>query len=300
MHGVHPILPTPFLEDGTLDLASLKKLIDFQADVGVQGVAILGFLGEAHKLSAAERQTVTETVIEQAAGRLEVSVGVRAFGAAGAIEQAQAAESLGAHAVFVAPIGVQNDNALEGFYRQVADAISIPLLLHDYPASFGTKLSTQLIARLVNDVPGITGIKAEDPPVLQKLTTLMEQTGGQIESFGGLGGEYFLEELRRGARGIMTGFAYPEILLAIYEHHAAGRSEAAAAVFDKYASLIRYEFQPGVGLAFRKHIYVKRGIFATTFVRPPGVGLDATTQDELDELVARMGLAYASTPEEVG
>ncbi len=300
MHGVHPILPTPFLASGELDIPSLRKLIDFQAAVGVHGVAILGFLGEAHKLSGPERQTVTETVLEQAQGKLQVSVGVRAFGAAGAIEQATAAERAGADAVFVAPIGMQNDDALEGFYREVSGAIGIPLLLHDYPASFGTKLSTNLIARLVNDVPGIIGIKAEDPPVLQKLTALMEQTDGRIESFGGLGGEYFLEELARGARGIMTGFAYPEILLAIYEHHAAGRHDDAAAVFDKYASLIRYEFQPGVGLAFRKHIYAKRGIFATTFVRAPGASLDATTQQELDGLVARMGLTYASGPEAVG
>lgn len=290
--GVYPILPTPFTDSGAVDVDSVRSLIDFCARMGVQGTAILGFLGEAHKLSSPERRRVVETVIDQSGAGLPTWVGVRAFGAAGAIEQAQEAEDLGAEAVFVAPIGVQDDGALFDFYAEVAAAIDVPIVIHDYPASFGTVLSAPLIARMAKEIPGVSRLKLEDPPVLQKLSKLRELAGDRLAIFGGLGGEYFLEELQRGANGIMTGFAFPEILVTIQERFDAGDHAGAAEAFDRYMPLIRYEFQPKIGLALRKHIYRRRGAIATTAVRKPGGSLDAATEAELDAIVARVGLTW--------
>lgn len=288
--GVYPILPTPFLEDGELDIESVRRLIDFQKAVGVSGVAILGFLGEAHKLAESERQTVVKTVVEQAAGELEVWVGVRALGTMGCIEQAKGAESLGATAVFVAPISIQNDNALYQHFKSVQEAISVPVIIHDFPANFGVEVSAELVGRLGRD--GICPyIKLEEPPVGPKLTKIRELSGDTVGIFGGLGGVYFLEELERGANGIMTGFAFPEVLVKIYELYASGEHDAAARTFDHYAPLLRYEFQPKIGLAYRKHIYQRRGIFTSTFVRPPGMGMDGYTEAELERTIARTGLS---------
>ena len=287
--GVNPILPTPFTDGGALDVASLERLIDFQLEAGVDGVAILGFLGEAHKLAEAERRTVVQTVVARAAGKIPVWVGVRALGTAGAVEQARAAQELGASAVFVAPIAPQSDAALYQHYRAVAQAIEVPVILHDYPASFGISLSPELVARLAND--GFAPyIKLEDPPVLTKLSRIRELTEGRIGVFGGLGGEYFLEELQRGAVGIMTGFAFPEVLVRIYRQFRAGDVPGAARTFDHYMPLIRYEFQPKIGLAFRKHIYRRRGVFTSEFIRPPGMALDDVSRDELESIVTRVGL----------
>ena len=289
LHGVNPILPTPFLGGGGLDGESLERLIDVQVGVGVDGVAILGFLGEAHKLSDAERREVVETVVRRVAGRFPVWVGVRALGTAGAVEQALAAQQLGAGAVFVAPIAPQSDAALYQHFRAVAEAVEVPVILHDYPASFGISLSAELVARLANE--GFAPyIKLEDPPVLPKLSRILGLTGGSIGVFGGLGGEYFLEELQRGARGIMTGFAFPEVLVRIYRQFVAGDVAGAARTFDHYMPLIRYEFQPGIGLAMRKHVYHRRGVFSSTFIRPPGVPLDDVSRDELEDIIARVGL----------
>lgn len=298
LHGVNPILPTPFREDGSLDVPSLRRLIDFQREAGVHGVAILGFMGEAHKLSEEERTTVVRTVVEQAAGDFPVWVGVRALGTAGAIEQAVAAERLGASAVFVAPIAPQNDAALHAHFASVADAVSIPVILHDFPESFGITLSPELIAGLAK-AGKAPYIKLEDPPVLPKMSRILKLSEGTIGIFGGLGGEYFLEELQRGAVGIMTGFAYPEVLVRIYEAYRAGDEATAAATFDKYMPLIRYEFQPKIGLAFRKHIYRRRGVFASTFVRPPGMTMDAVDVAELEAIVRRVGLPLAPGVAEV-
>jgi 4-hydroxy-tetrahydrodipicolinate synthase len=289
--GVFPILPTPFTNDGSIDEKSLRRLIKFELEAGVHGLSILGFMGEAHKLSNAERNEVIEIVVDAADGAIPTWVGVRSLGAAGAIEQAREAQELGAEAVFVAPIGIQNDNVIFDYYDAVAEAIDIPVVIHDFPESFGTTLSAELIARMAIEIGGVQYIKLEEPPVLMKLSRVLELAPDKIGVFGGLGGEYFLEELQRGARGIMTGFAFPEVLVAIYETFLSGDEALAARIFDRYMPLIRYEFQPKIGLAFRKFVYARRGILDSRFVRKPGAGIDERTERELEAIVERVGLS---------
>ncbi len=289
-HGVFPILPTPFTASGQVDEVSLRRLIDFEIKIGVHGVSILGFMGESHKMAESERKLVINTVVDQAAGAIPTWVGVRAFGTAGAIEQALESQELGAGCVFVAPISIQNDQALFDHYGAVARAVEIPVMIHDFPESFGTLLSADLIARIANEIPNVSYIKLEELPVLDKLTKIRSLTKESFGIFGGLGGEYFLEELQRGANGIMTGFAFPEVLIGIYNAYRAGDIKRAAGIFDRYMPLIRYEFQPQIGLAYRKFIYHKRGILASQFIRPPGKKLDAYTEGELTGIIERVGL----------
>lgn len=287
--GVYTICPTPFTEDGAIDIESIGSLVEFLARCGVHGLAILGFLGEAHKLAENERTAVIDAFVAASAGRLPIWVGVRALGTAGAIEQAQEAEAHGASAVFVAPLSPANDAILFEHYTRVARAVKMPVIIHDFPASFGTVISPDVITRLGTE-GGVHMIKMEEVPVLQKLSQVHKAAGEQMRIFGGLGGVYFLEELQRGAVGTMTGFAFPEILVAIYEKFAAGEMQQAARIFDRYCSLIRYEFQPRIGLALRKHIYRRRGAIASEFIRSPGARLDPISQAELEALVERQGL----------
>jgi len=289
LQGVLPILPTPFTDDGAVDETSLRRLIDFELEVGVHGVSILGFMGEAHRLSTAERRHIVSTAVDQADGAFPTWVGVLAFGAAGAIEQAREAQELGAAGVFVAPIAVQNDQVIFDYYASVADALEIPVAVHDFPESFGTTLSPDLIARMAGEIRGVQYIKLEDCPVLAKMSRIQALAPDSIGIFGGLGGVYFLEELQRGSRGIMTGFAFPEVLLAVYEAFRAGDPGRAAAIFDRYVPLIRYEFQPKIGLAYRKFVYHRRGVIDSTFIRPPGLQIDDTTRAELAAIIERVG-----------
>lgn len=290
--GVHPIVPTPFLASGELDLASVERLVEHQVAAGVQGIAILGFMGEAHKLRSAERRSVIETAVAKAAGRIVVWVGIRAFGTAGAIEQVQEAEALGANAVFVAPIAPGAPAVIERHYREVAAATALPVAIHDYPSEFGITIPADLIARLAND--GVTPyLKAEDPPVLEKQRRILEQAPGRIGVFGGLGGQWVFEELVNGAAGVMTGLAFPEVLVDIVTRYQAGDEDGAAAVFDRVLPLIRYEFQPGIGVALRKHVFERRGVFSTTTVRPPSPPVDAATIEEFEAIARRVGLDVA-------
>ncbi len=288
--GVYTICPTPFREDLSVDVDSIATLVDFQIEAGVTGLAILGFMGEAHKLSVAERRTVIETFMAAARGRLPVWVGVRALGIAGALEQAREAAELGAAAVFVAPLDNASDALLFDYYASLADALTIPVVIHDFPDSFGTELKAELIARLGLE-SSVGFIKMEEPPVAQKISRIRDLAGDRMRIFGGLGGVYFLEELQRGAIGTMTGFAFPEILLRIYAHHTSGDVVAAARTFDRYCPLIRYEFQPKIGIALRKYTYRRRGAIACDAVRAPGARIDPRSAAELDAIVARVGLS---------
>ncbi|MGV2907835.1 dihydrodipicolinate synthase family protein [Achromobacter sp. AGC25] len=293
--GVFTICPTPFDDALKVDADSIRTLVDFLLETGVTGLAILGFLGELHKLSNEERRQVLKTFVDHTDGRVPVWVGVRAHGIAGAIEQAREAQDLGAAAVFAAPLDNANDALLFDYYKAVADAVRIPVVIHDFPDSFGTEIRPEVVARLGRE-GGVHMIKMEEPPVAQKISRIRELVPDEdMLIFGGLGGVYFLEELQRGAVGTMTGFAFPEILVAIYERYARGDKAGAAAIFDRYCPLIRYEFQPKIGLALRKYVYQRRGAIKSYALRSPGMRIDPVTAAELEATVARVGLSLAAT-----
>jgi len=293
--GVFTICPTPFDDALKVDADSIRTLVDFLLETGVTGLAILGFLGELHKLSNVERRQVLETFVKHTDGRVPVWVGVRAHGIAGAIEQAREAQDLGAAAVFAAPLDNANDALLFDYYKAVANAVKIPVVIHDFPDSFGTEIRPEVVARLGRE-GGVHMIKMEEPPVAQKISRIRELVPDEdMKIFGGLGGVYFLEELQRGAVGTMTGFAFPEILVAIYDRYARGDKAGAAAIFDRYCPLIRYEFQPKIGLALRKYVYQRRGAIKSYALRAPGMRIDPVTAAELEATVARVGLSLAAT-----
>ena len=292
--GVFTICPTPFDDTLRVDTESIKSLVDFLIDTGITGLAILGFLGELHKLSNAERRLVTETFIKHTKGRVPVWVGVRAHGITGAIEQAQEAQDAGAEAVFAAPLDNAGDALLFDYYKAIADAIKIPVVSHDFPDSFSTEIRPEVVARLGRE-GGVHMIKMEEPPVGPKISRIRELAGDDaMKIFGGLGGLFFLEELQRGAVGTMTGFAYPEVLVEIYNRFAAGDQAGAAAIFDRYCPLIRYEFQPKLGLALRKHVYQQRGAIKSRAIRAPGMQIDALSVKELEATIARVGLSVTA------
>jgi 4-hydroxy-tetrahydrodipicolinate synthase len=141
------------------------------------------------------------------------------------------------------------------------------------------------LARLVEAIPTLTAIKLEEPPSPQKLSQVLALTGDRVAVFGGLGGLFFLEELRRGGRGAMTGYAFPEALVEIYAAHMAGDHQRAAAVFYHHLPLIRFEAQVGLGLGIRKEILRRRGAIQTATVRSPAPAIDAQTWQELDDLL---------------
>ena len=293
--GVFIIAATPFADDGTLDLDSLARLIEFYVGAGVHGLTMLGMMGEAPKLTFEESCLVVEHTVRCVAGDVPVVVGVSNPGLANVAQLTGIAMSAGAAGVMIAPpAGLATDEQIEGYLHQVCDTLGqgVPVVLQDYPQATGVHLSVSLLNRLVDDLPQIKVLKQEDCPGLGKLTRLRASAERyrrrRVSILVGNGALYYPLELARGADGAMTGFAFPEVLVEIYERFAAGRTEEAFDLYDAYLPLIRYEQQPGIGLAIRKEILHRRGVLASPKVRPPGARLDETDRAELEGLLARV------------
>jgi 4-hydroxy-tetrahydrodipicolinate synthase len=292
--GIFHILATPFTDDGALDAAGLPRLVERALATGVAGVTILGIAGEAHRLTDEERRRVVETVVKEVAGRVPVVVGVSAGGTHLACAFARASREHGADAVMVAPPnGVKNLEAVADYYRAVADAARLPVVVQDEPVTTQVTMPAPFIARLVAEIPAAQALKLEEAPTLPKITRLRALVERDVAIFGGLGGVYFFEELSRGAAGAMTGFPYPEALGAIREHFVAGRRDEARALFYRWLPLIRFESQPGAvpgtSLAIRKEILRRRGWIGSACVRPPAAALDRETLEELTEVMGACG-----------
>jgi 4-hydroxy-tetrahydrodipicolinate synthase len=293
--GVFNITPTPFHPDGALDLTSLTRLTHFTREAGVNGMTILGVLGEADKLTDLERDRVIEGTLEAAGSGLPICVGTTHAGTDGCIAFSKRAQMLGAQAVMVAPpkLARTNDAALRAHYVAVAEALDIPVVVQDFPPAVGgITMTPELIASLATASPRLQHLKLEDEPSPMKVSQVLALNPA-MRIFGGLGGMMFLEELRHGAIGTMTGFAFPEILVRIYRAHAAGDADAAAEIFYRYCPLIRFENQPRINLALRKHIYHRRGVIASPRARAPFAAVDAGTLEDLDDLLRRLGLVPA-------
>jgi 4-hydroxy-tetrahydrodipicolinate synthase len=295
VRGVFMIAATPFTDEGAIDLKSLERLIGFYVESGVHGITLLGMMGEAQKLTPEESRLVIQRTLQQVAGELPVVVGVSNPGLANVAALTGDAMSLGAAAVMVAPpSGLANDEQIEGYLHQLCKTIGdeVPIVLQDYPQATGVHLSVPLFNRLVDDLPQIKVLKHEDCPGLAKITRIRQSAKRddrrRVAILVGNGALYYPLELARGADGAMTGFAFPELLVEVWQRFSAGRDEAAFDLYDAYLPLIRYEQQPGVGLAIRKEILHRRGILASPALRPPGPKLGPEDAAELDLLLERL------------
>ena len=295
LHGVCTIALTPFTEGGDVDEEGIASLSSLYLGAGVHGVTVLGIMGEAHKLSDAERTSVMQGYLRAVGGRVPVIVGCSAPATRVAIERAREAESAGAAAVMVAPPNnVRNLDLVFEHYRRVAGSISVPVVVQDEPVNTGVTMPAPFVARVVNELENCRYVKLEEAPTTIKISSLLERIEDPEKKrgiFGGLGGMYFYEELLRGATGIMTGFAYSEVLVRVYELFTGGKGDEARDYFYRYLPLIRFEAQLGVGgVGIRKEVFKLRGAIASSHVRFPAPTLDETTLRELSEMVALLGL----------
>jgi len=295
LEGVFSVLPTPFRDDGALDLESLRRVVDLFIAARVNGLTALGVTGEVARLNDAERHKVLEAVIDQAAGRVAVVAGATADGQRTCIEYTRAAKDAGAAAVMISPprLAKLNSDAVVRHFAGVAEAVEIEIVVQDFPPISGFTMEPALLARIAREIPRARTIKLEDPPTPFKTARILEATKDiTVRIFGGLGGVFLLEELLAGATGAMTGFAYPEILVEIVSAFRAGDVDRAADVFYRTVPLMRFEFQEGIGMAIRKEVLRRRGALATAALRAPGTKLDAVTIAALDRVLAWARASY--------
>jgi len=219
-------------------------------------------------------------------------VGVSAPGLAAVRELSVSAMDLGAAGVLVTPPTVlRTDDQIVSYYQQVADVLAadIPVVLQDFPLSTGVQISNPALGRIIDTVPSVAMLKHKDWPGLSKISTLRaaeEKGRRRISVLTGNGGTFLTEELLRGADGAMTGFSYPEMMVGVCRLMSKGKVSEAQDLFDAYLPFARYEQQPGLGLAIRKHAFAARGVIAHARLREPGPRLSAADIADIDRLIA--------------
>ena len=288
MRGVFPILVTPFSEDSRIDEDSLRSLVEFNLEAGVHGLGVaLG--SEVFKLSEAEREYVTRTVVDQAAGRVPVIINTGATATDLAVLYSRAAEENGADALMIMPpafLPVGPTEVLE-YYRDISDAVGIPIFIQDTSSA---PVSAGLARQIAEQCERVRYIKVETLPVTVKVADLISQAGDVLTVFGGAGGNYFIEEMRRGSVGTMPSCSQPEAFVAVWNLYQGGDERAARELFDRTIVPVNRVAGQGLGAFYHVHkeILRQRGAIRSAKVRGPAVPLDDLTRRELQQVIDQL------------
>jgi len=291
--GVYVIAPTPFHPDGRIDESSIDRMCDFFVKAGVDGMTILGQLGEAPKMSHEESVGIVKRVMSRV--KLPIVVGVSAPGFAAMRALTQDVMALGASGVMIAPPNtLRTDDSIVQYYKQASEAIGsdVPFVIQDYPLTFSVQMTPAVIRRIHTDNASCWFLKHEDWPGLEKISQLRawEKDGSlrRLPILIGNNGLFLDFEMERGADGANTGYCFPDMLVDVVRLSKQGKRDEAHDLFDAHLPLIRYEQQPGPGLAVRKYVMMRRGIIASDTLRKPGAALSPTARAEVDYLLARL------------
>jgi 2-keto-3-deoxy-L-arabinonate dehydratase len=298
--GVFPVAPTTFTESGELDLPSQKRCIDFMIDAGSNGICILANFSEQFLLSDEEREVLTKTVLDHVKGRVPIIVTTTHFSTRVCAERSRRAQDLGAAMVMVMPpyhgatFRVPEGQIFD-FYQRLSDAIDIPVMIQDAPAS-GTVLSAPLLARMAKEIEHICYFKIETAGAASKLRELIRLGGDAIEGpWDGEEAITLLADLDAGATGAMTGGAYPDGIRQIIDPYLAGDREAAVAAYARWLPLINHENRQG-GLLSAKALMKEGGVIACEAPRHPFPTMHPDTRaglmdaaKRLDPMVLRWG-----------
>ena len=292
--GVIVIAPTPFMPDGAIDASSIDRMTDFFIASGVTGITVLGQLGEAPKLEHAESVDVVKRVIKRA-GALPIVVGVSAPGFAAMRALTRDVMDAGAAGVMIAPPNtLRTDDQIATYYQQASEAIGtdVPFVIQDYPLTFSVQMTPAVIRRIVKENAACVMLKHEDWPGLDKISTLRgyekDASMRHISILCGNNALFLDFEMERGADGANTGYCFPDMLVDVVRLSKEGKRDEAHNLFDAHLPLIRYEQQPGPGLAVRKYVMMKRGILSHDTLRKPGAALSAVARAEVDYLLSRV------------
>ena len=290
--GVFPVVPTTFGDDGSLDLESQRRCVDFMIDAGSNGLAILANFSEQFVLADDEREILTETILRHVAGRVPVIVTTTHASTRVCAQRSRRAQASGAAMVMVMPPyhGAtirMSEPFIYAFFETLSAAIDIPIMIQDAPVA-GTPLSAALLARMATEIENVAYFKIETPGAAAKLRELIRLGGSAIEGpWDGEEAITLLPDLDAGATGSMTGGGYPDGIRPIVDDFLAGRRERAVEGYARWLPLINYENRQ-CGLLACKALMKEGGIIASEAPRHPIAPLHPQTRAGLIETARRL------------
>ncbi|MEX2175632.1 MAG: dihydrodipicolinate synthase family protein [Pirellulaceae bacterium] len=291
--GVLPIVHTPFLADDTIDLASLRREIDFIFATGADGLGT-GMVSEILRLTSDERISLTQQIADLAAGRGAVFAAVGAESTEQALIYAQAAERAGCDAIMAAPpIDKRLTPAeLVDYFRALAEGVGPTLIVQDASGYVGQAIPLAVYVELLERYGDEKIVfKPEAAPIGPNLSALRDATGGKARIFEGSGGILLIDSFRRGIAGTMPGVEMLAGIVALWRAMARGDDEAAYRLYYPICAIVALQMQAGLDgfLAIEKHLLVRQGLFATARRRQPtSWDLDAETAAEVERLIAQL------------
>lgn len=287
--GVLPVFQTPYLEDESIDAATLEREIDWLFEIGCDGI-VMAMVSEVLRLDCDERRRLAELACRFARERGPVVISVGAESSRMAEGFARHAEDCGAAAIMaIPPVAVAADEAeLRRYYTRILHAVSVPLIVQDASGYVGRPMTIGLQADLLQEFgPERIQFKPEASPIGPRLSALRDATGGRARIFEGTGGIALVDSFRRGIVGTMPGADLAPYIVALWRALTAGDEQRTYALSLPISSLIAMQTSLDGFLAVEKYLLVKQGIFRNTLVRGPvGATLDEETRREVDRLFA--------------
>ncbi len=290
LEGVYPILLTTFHDDGTVDFDSQLRLVDYLIEQGAHGLGLFGNASEGYALAGGERRQLQQAIVKQVNGRVPLVVSSGHTGTHAAVELSREARDLGADALMVLPpYFLKTDGeGLMHYFDAISKSVAIPIMVQDAPLMTQVAMPAPLLARMAREIEQVKYAKVEAPPTAPKVTDVLRLAAGNLTVFGGLNGQFFIEETLRGARGMMPGSDMTAIYVAIWNALERGDKPAAWDTFTRALPLMRFELQPGMGVSAMKHNLVAAGVIRSAAVRHPTVSLNAESLAELAFLRERV------------
>jgi 2-keto-3-deoxy-L-arabinonate dehydratase len=292
LRGVVPIAPTPFRENGDLDLESQRRVLDCMIDQRVDGICILANYSEQFLLSDDERNTLLDLCVAHVRGRVPVIVTCSHFSTRIAAERARRAAAAGAQMLMLMPpyhgaLLRADETGIYEHFARVAEAAPIPIMVQDAPLS-GVTLTVPFLARLARELPQVTYFKIEVPGTAGKLRALIEAGGEAIAGpFDGEESITLMADLDAGATGTMPSALLPDLIRPVVEHHRAGRRADSSAAYARILPLINFENRQ-CGLRATKTVMAEGRVIDSDAVRHPLERLHPATRAGLLELVRHL------------
>ena len=283
LRGVFPIVVTPFHDDGRIDTDSLDRLVDYLLMQGAHGLGLFGNASEGYTLTPDERRVMLKQIVRRVNGKVPLVVSTGATGTDAAVQTSIEARDLGAHALMVLPpyFLKPDGEGLMFYFDAISKGAGIPIMVQDAPLMTQVAMPVPLLARMAREIEHVRSVKVEAPPTAPKVGALSAAAGGKLALFGGLNGNFLIEEWARGAVGTMPSsdmtWVYVEVLRLLEE----GNQADAWTLFCRALPLIRYELQPGLGVSAAKHHLVAEGVLASSRVRHPTSSIDEPAIAEL-------------------
>jgi 2-keto-3-deoxy-L-arabinonate dehydratase len=290
LHGCIPILVTPFADDGSLDLGSLEREIEWVLAEGASGVACVAIASEGYKLTETERDAVIGTTVRHVGGRVPVVASADGPGEEPAIDRARRAAALGADALMVLPsyFVKPGPDALVSYYARIAAASGLPIMLQDAPQLTGVSMSPALWAHIAGATPGFRYVKAEGTPQGPTISETLRLCGDRVGVFCGWGGLSLLDALERGAAGNMPAPNFTRFFADVQRLWEAGDREPAGQLFDRGVPFVMWTMQSiDHSVTAAKVELHRRGIIASARLRQPALALDDIARGQLARFVDR-------------